>query len=186
MNKSVPTNIAVALLLLGSVAVPAAPGAPAGPAQPSVWQHRQTTFNYSAFTTAYTCDGLESKVASILRYLGARDPKVQASGCPRGPQSLSHMIWVRVEFDTLGTAAADAPAGDIVQASWTAVQLDARRPSFMDGGDCELVQDIKPVLTQAFSFQDLSYESTCTPHQVGLQDFRVAGRVLKAAPEHAG
>jgi hypothetical protein len=180
---------ALAVLLLGTTAIKAA-DAPVGTAdaaiQASAWQHHQAKFNFMGFTTAYSCDGLEGKVKSILKFFGARNPRVQTSGCPRGPDTISHMIWVNVEFDSLAAASAGTPSGDVVQARWTPVQLDGQRPFFMGEGDCELIFAMKPVLTDAFSFQSLSYETACTPHEVTFADFRVKGQVLKSPLEHTG
>lgn len=188
-SRSILTT-AVLGFMLGAASLPAGADAPDAAAttvpQPSVWQHRTGKFTFEGFTTAYTCDGIEGKVADILRFFGARNPKVTASGCPRGPDTLSHMLWVDLEFDTLTAAGADVPSAQVVSAEWTPVQLDARWPFFMSEGDCELIAAMKPIVTANFSYQDLSYESACTPHQVSLVDFRVHGKVLKATREHAG
>ena len=175
----------LAVLTLGAAASQADSGtAPA--AQPSAWQHHQASFTYMGFTAAYSCDGLEGKVASILKFFGAKNPKVQTSGCPRGPNSISRIVQVKVDFDTLRAAADDTPQSDIVQARYTPFRLDAQRPFFMGQGDCELIYSMKPMLVASFSFQNLSYDATCTPYQVTLTDFRVDGQVLKSAQEHDG
>ncbi|HEY3809685.1 MAG TPA: hypothetical protein VGL50_07095 [Steroidobacteraceae bacterium] len=154
--------------------------------QASAWQHHQAKFSFMGFTTAYSCDGVEGKVKSILKFFGARNPQADASGCPRGPDSLSHTIWLNVEFDSLRAAPANTPSSDVVQARWTPVRLDGQRPFFMGEGDCELIYAMKSVLTDAFSFQNLSYETSCTPHEVTFNDFRVKGEVLKSPQEHKG
>src|SRR5271156_536454 len=87
----------------------------------TAWQHHSANFNFSGFTSAYTCEGMEGKVREIMKFMGARkDMQVSAHGCPRGPNSLSHMVWVTVEFDALAPAAAGAAAADLVPAQWTA------------------------------------------------------------------
>jgi len=157
------------------------------PAEATAWQHHSARFNYSGFTSAYTCEGMEGKVREIMQFLGARkDMKVNANGCPRGPDSLSRMVWVAVEFDTLAPAAAGAATADLVPAQWTAFRLTAQRPFFMGAGDCELIEAMKPMLTADFSLRALDYSTSCTPHEVTFADFRVKGEVLKAGPEHAG
>lgn len=156
------------------------------PGEASTWQHHQAEFDFRGFTSAYSCDGLEGKVKQILKFFGARNPSVEASGCPRGPDSLSHMVWVKVAFETLAVAPADAPAGEIVPARWTPFTLNRQRPFFMDEGDCELIDDMKPVLIANFSLRKLSYSAVCTPHEVTFADFRVDGEVLKSAAEHSG
>jgi hypothetical protein len=177
--------LALAVLALGAAASQADSTAANG-AQASAWQHHAATFTYMGFTSAYTCDGLEGKVASILRFFGARNAKVEAQGCPRGPDSLTHDVWVKVDFDTLQAAGGDTPQGDIVQARWTPFKLNSQRPFFMGEGDCELIYSMKPLLVANFSFQNLSYDTACTPHELTFNDFRVNGEVLKLTQGHDG
>jgi hypothetical protein len=48
----------------------------------AVWQPRKINFSYSSATTVFSCSALASRVASILRAVGARDDlKVKATGC---------------------------------------------------------------------------------------------------------
>ena len=170
-----------------SLACAAAYAAPTPTPEATAWQHHSAKFNFSGFTSAYTCDGMEGKVRQIMEFLGARkDMTVKASGCPRGSNSLSHMVWVTLEFDTLAPAPAGAATADLVPAQWTEFRLTAQRPFFMDAGDCELIEAMKPMLTANFSLRALDYSTTCTPHEVTFADFRIKGEVLKADPEHAG
>lgn len=183
LNRIPATAAAIAALVCGAAS--AASATPASEA--TAWQHRSAIFNFAGFTSAYTCDGMEGKVRQIMTFLGARkDMKVSANGCPRGPDSLSHMVWVKVEFDTLVPAPAGAAASDMVPAQWTAFRLNGQRPFFMDAGDCELIEAMKPMLTTNFSLRALDYRTSCTPHEVSFADFRVNGQVLKADPGHAG
>ena len=153
----------------------------------TAWQHHHATFNYFGITALYTCDGLEDKVRMILRFFGARqDLKVQANGCPRGPNSVTRVAWVTADFDTLAAASADAPAADIVQAQWTPFKLNAQRPFFMGEGDCELIDAMRPMLTHNFSWRGLAYSTSCTPHELSYADFRMQGEVLKSSAGHAG
>ena len=178
------TAAAVVLLACGA---PLTSASPAAAPQATAWQHHRARFNFAGFTSAYTCDGMEGKVRQIMKFLGARkDMKVSANGCPRGPNSASHMIWVTLEFDTLAPAPAEAASAEVVPAQWTAFNLSGQRPFFMDTGDCELIEAMKPMLTANFSLRALDYSTTCTPHEVTFADFRVKGQVLKADPEHAG
>ena len=99
--------IAAAVVATCTLAAQAsAADAPAN-AQASTWQHHETKFTYMGFTASYTCDGIEGKVTQVLKYFGASKPEVRASGCPRGPNSLSRIINVEVKFDTLSAAAAE-------------------------------------------------------------------------------
>jgi hypothetical protein len=168
--KWIAAGAAAAALTCGAPFSLASPVTP----ESTAWQHHSAKFNYSGFTSAYTCEGMEGKVRQIMQFLGARkDMTINASGCPRGPNSPSHMVWVTLEFDTLAPAAAGAASAAMV-------------PFFMDAGDCELIEAMKPMLTANFSLRALDYSTSCTPHEVTFADFRIKGEVLKADPEHAG
>jgi hypothetical protein len=111
----------LAATLLGTVAgAGAAEPAAQGP-ESGVWVRREVSFTYLGFTSHYTCDGLESKVRTLLKLAGARnDMKVVSYGCG-GRFELSPFPAVRAQFWTFspgerpaGTAAAapsDAPPG---------------------------------------------------------------------------
>jgi hypothetical protein len=180
--------VLVALLLgLGSLAANSAsdqPGAVSS-SERSAWKHHHATFSYYGLTSLYTCDGLEDKVKQILLYLGARKGvQVQAS-CARGPNAPSHQAWVTVDFDAL-QAAPDSPDADSVQAHWAATQVAPRRPRFMEDGDCELIDDLRAVLKDGFSWRGLDYRASCVPHNLELGGFEVRGEVLQpAAPAPA-
>jgi hypothetical protein len=159
----------------------------AAPMEPGAWKHHHVTFVYYGLTALYTCDGLEDKVKEILLFLGARrDALVQASGCARGPDSPSHEAFVTVDFDALQAAAATTDV-DNVQARWTAMQVAPRHPRFIDEGDCELMDDLRAVLKDGFSWRGLDYSASCVPHNLSLGGFHVRGQVLQPvapAPAH--
>lgn len=169
-----------ALPALATSATP--PGSPAAIA--ARWQKHELTFTYHGFTSFYTCDGLEEKVRQILLHFGARKGvQAQASGCAYGPSTPSPNAWVTVKFESL----APAPEGqehdaDTVAASWQPVELRPRRPSSMGEGECEIVEQLKPVITAGFALQDLDYRARCIPHQISMADYGVSGKVLRATP----
>jgi hypothetical protein len=149
------------------------------------WQHHQVTFNYLGFTSLYTCDGLEAQVRQILRHLGARhDISVTARGCPGPYPAPSHTAFVSADFYTLAPAT-DAHEAGTIKASWAAVEVSPRRPSFMSDGDCELIQEMKDLITQNFSLRDVEYRTSCNPNRVTLQGFTVKGESLRALPSTA-
>ncbi|HXN10737.1 MAG TPA: hypothetical protein VN859_05800 [Steroidobacteraceae bacterium] len=157
------------------------------PAERSAWKHHHVVFSYYGLTALYTCDGLEDKVRQILLFLGARkDAQVQATGCPRGPSSPSHQAFVTADFDAL-QAAPDSSDADNVQAHWAATQVTPRRPRFMDEGDCELVDGMRALLKDGFSWRGLDYNASCVPYSLSLGGFNVRGEVLQPsviAPAH--
>jgi hypothetical protein len=156
--------------------------------QPAVWQLHHAQFDYFGITTRFTCDGLEHKVRQILLYLGARDDAyVQATGCPGGPSSISRSAWVRADFSTLAAPAAASDPTDAATASWTALDLAAQQPFFLGDGDCELIDQMKKLVTDNFSWRGkVSYRADCPINTTQFHDFRIQGEVLKlnAPPAH--
>jgi hypothetical protein len=149
---------------------------------PAVWQHRHATFTYTGFTTRYSCDGLENNIRSLLIYLGARkDTRVDARGCAPGPLTPERSAFVDADFYTLAPQP-DINAAEIIKAHWKPVAITPARPSFMDGGDCELVEQLKDdLIAKNFSLQDLSYRTDCFPHEATVFGFSVKAMALKAA-----
>lgn len=176
------------VIAAGAPANAAADAAARAPSPVSAqWQHHSKSLYFQGFTSHYTCDGLEDKVRQILIFLGARsDAKVSANGCAYGPTAPSPYANVTLEFDTLSAVpAAGGAAGsarETVSAQWQPVELSANRPSFMGSGECELIEQLKPVLTSSFSLADLDYHARCAPHQITLGDYSVRGKVLRATP----
>ncbi len=172
-----------------ATAQPAAAEQPAATvtSERSAWKHHHVAFQYYGLTALYTCDGLEDKVKQILLFLGARkDAQVQATGCFRGPNSPSHQAFVTVDFDAL-QAAPESTDADSVQAHWAATQVTPRRPRFMDEGDCELVDGLRAVVKDGFSWRGLDYRASCVPYSLSLGGFDVRGEVLQLtvpAPAH--
>jgi hypothetical protein len=163
---------------------PAAETAAAAPAEivAGAWQHHTVTFNYVGFTSQYTCSGLEGRVRQILLHLGARkDLHVSAVGCPGPFDSPSRTAWVRTDFYTLAPAA-DSAGTDTVHARWTSLEVTPLRPSFMGDGDCELVDEMKDLITQNFSLRDVEYRTRCVPHEISPDSYAVKGQALRAVP----
>jgi len=157
--------------------------AAAGAAVQGVWRHHHASFNYFGITSIYTCDGLRGKVRELLVYLGARaDLKVTASACASFTRP-TRTIVINTDFYSLAPAGANASA--TVPAHWTAFTLNPHQPYFMDPGECELVDQIKPLLMSTFTLSHLAYHTTCVPHQVTFGDYGVTGQILKPVLEPA-
>jgi len=174
------SSIVLAATLLGITASSQAAAASlSGAAEPSVWQRHQATINHYGITAVYTCDGLEDKVRALLLYFGARaDLKVHASGC-LGPNRPSRTASVSTDFYTLAAAAAGDP--DAVPGSWSGVTITPMRPSWMGGGECELVAEMKGLLSKSFSMRGVDYRASCYPHEVSVADYSIRAEVLKPA-----
>ncbi|HEY7930517.1 MAG TPA: hypothetical protein VID71_10915 [Steroidobacteraceae bacterium] len=151
---------------------------PSGPAFDAVWQRHQATIDYFGLTTLYSCNGLQESVRSLLLYLGARpDLKVQSVGCDRGFNTPGHLASVRADFYTLAPAP-EAAAGT-VSAEWTPVTIKPMNPIWVGYGECELLQQIKPVVTSDYSARDLHYRTACVAHDEGIADFELNGEFPK-------
>jgi hypothetical protein len=148
------------------------------------WQHHKGTFDYFGVTTLYTCDGLEGHVGQILRHLGARkDVHVSARGCPGPYNTPSHTAWVEADFYTLAPAAGAAAGSGTVDARWTPIQVTQRSPYFMAAGDCELIREMKDLITKNFSLRDVVYRAECVPYQYTQDPFSIKGQALTALPQ---
>ena len=166
---------------MSSTAAAAAAAAAEPAATPAQWHAQTLKFDYTGFTTLYTCDGLEGKVRDILLTFGARkDLKVRATGCTEGMNRPSRFAWVTAEFSSLAPVVAPAPA-DAVQAGWAKVQIAPNRPSYMGAGECELVEQMRELLQKGFALRNTDYRTSCTPHQVSIADYSVTTEALKAA-----
>ena len=176
------SNRLLAAAAIAALALQAVPGAAAEQAVPqpqaATWQAHHATLIYEPYTSQYTCDGLRSKVREIFLFLGARkDLKIIASGC--GPSEFPMgAASVNVDFSTLA-AAPDAAPSSVVQGYWTPTRVMPGWPSFMDAGDCELIAQMRKVLTDDFARQNLDYRALCTPHDVSVDSFKLQGLVLK-------
>jgi hypothetical protein len=184
-NKRFLTGAALAALVLTASAASFAADLSAGQPISGTWQHRHAEFTYYGITTLYSCDGLESNIRSLLVHLGARkDAKVDARGCPHGSSVPGHNAIVALDFYSLAPSA-DANAPDTVQARWTPVLVSPTHPYFMGHGDCELLDEMKDIISKNFTLRDLNYRTDCVPHQINIEDFRVKAEALKALPAMA-
>jgi len=165
-----------------SLSSPAAETAAAPPTDvvTGAWQHHDVTFSYFGLTSLYTCSGLQSHVRQILLHLGARkDLQVSAVGCPGPEDTPSRSAWVHADFYTLAPAA-DTAGSDTVRAHWVSLEVTPRRPSFMEDGDCELVDQMKDLITKNFSLRDVDYTTRCVPREIWPGSYAVKGQALRA------
>jgi hypothetical protein len=182
-NKRILTTAAIAAFL-AVTALPLVSAADDSSAGGSVvagtWEHHHASFTYWGITALYSCDGLEDNIRALLLHLGARkDVTVSARGCPHGSSVPGHNAIVDIDFYSLSPST-DANAPNTVQARWTPVLVSPTHPYFMSHGDCELVDELKDIVSKNFSLRDLSYRTDCVPHQVNIDDFSVKAQALKA------
>lgn len=171
--------LALAVLPVVNAADDASAG---GPVVAGTWEQHKAHFSYFGITSLYSCSGLESNIRQLLQHLGARkDLTVHAYGCPYGYDTQGRTAMVDLDFYSLSPST-DANAANAVQARWTPVQVTANRPNFIGHGDCELLTEMKDILSKSFSLRDLKYRTDCVPHEVNLNDFSVNAEVLKPLP----
>lgn len=178
-SKGVWTSAAATLLALTPLLGAAADDKAAGPVVAGTWEHHHASFHYYGITSLYSCSGLEGSVRQLLTHLGAKDVTVRAVGCPGGYDSPSRNAMVDVDFASLSPSSG---AADTVQARWTPIEVSANHPYFVGHGDCELIDEMKDLLSKNFSLRDLDYRTDCVPHEVNLNDFSVKAQVLKPLP----
>jgi hypothetical protein len=171
------------LLALAALPVASANDGPAGgPVVAGTWEHRHGSFHYDGITSLYSCSGLESNIRALLQHMGARkDLTVRAYGCPGGHDAPGRTAIVDVDFYSLAPSA-DANAANSVQARWTPVTVSANHPNSLRHGDCELIHEMKDILSKNFSLRDLNYRTDCVPQQVSMDDFSVKAEILKPLP----
>jgi hypothetical protein len=148
----------------------------------SEWQHHHAKFSYFGITTLFTCDGLEEHLRRILLHLGARkDVRVSARGCPGSSNTPSRDAWVDADFYALAPAA-DPAAPDGVKARWSALEMRPQRPNFLDNGDCDLLREMKDLITGNFTLRNIAYRTDCFPQAVAPDSFEIKGQALMAMP----
>ncbi len=181
-SKRTATSAAIAVFL-ACIALPLACVAEDGSAgQPPVtgtWVHRHAMFTYFGISSLYSCDGLEDNIRALLVHLGARkeDAKVNARGCPHGSSVPGRNSIIELDFYSLSPSA-DANSANTVPARWTPVLVSETQPYFMGRGDCELVQELKDILSKNFSFRGLNYRTECVPYQQHVNQFSVKAEAL--------
>jgi hypothetical protein len=174
---------ALAALALGVAAAGsclADPPAPS-PVVSGVWQHRHAKFTFHGITSLYTCAALESNIRGLLLHLGARkDATVSARGCPGGSNVPSRVANVDADFYTLAPSA-DSKVPDAVPARWTFLEVNPQQLSFISDGDCELIDQLKDLISSNFSLKDLEYRTTCLPRKIYFNGFAIKAQGLTSA-----
>jgi hypothetical protein len=169
----------LALIMLSVCGLAAADEAP----PQAGWVPREFRFTYQGFTAKYSCDGLSSRIKTVLLLLGARkqDLKVSSTGCGSYGQP-SFFPGVAVKMSVLEPLGEKSPPGtEPVATVWRRVDL-ARREALAAAGDCELTEQIKETMLPLFTTRNVDYSSTCVPHQLTPGGTTLKADVLVPAP----
>jgi hypothetical protein len=169
--------------LVASVAVGAAEStdAPAAPAA-AQWVTRKLHFLYSPVapgfvTTHYSCDGLQDRMTSILRQLGASgDLVVRSVGCirPSGPEPLPGVDAQFSVLEPAATAHPDAANSPPVAARWEKV-------TFKPDTSCQLLDQVKRNVLPLFATRNV--KADC-PVGFSLEVLRPVKPAQPAAAPH--
>ncbi len=175
-----------AALLVGSAATVAAPTdeTSSQATAPAQWAPRKLTFIYQGFTSKYTCDGLRDQLKQILQQLGAsHDLVVKRYGCTRldGPESSPGVQATFSVLASAGTDSHDASGSKQVAARWDTVTLNSDTPRQSNSGDCELIEQVKKQVLPLFTTRNLTFTSSCFPHDVSLAGAHLSVEVLRPA-----
>ncbi len=180
---------AVALALLATTSVGSAQvGAAQGEAgESAVWKPKELNFTYMGFTTRYSCEGLASKVKTVLLALGARKDVVAfGTGCAASYGRPTPFPGVQIRMNVLEPAPA-VPAGGTgdpaaVPAHWKSVDLKLDRDPVSEAGECELVEQIKQKIIPLFAARSVEFKSNCVPHQLSPGGTWLVAQVLTPDP----
>ena len=174
------------LIVITILSTPMA-GAAASPAtEPvsGVWQRHDYRFAYQGVTSRYSCDGLEEKLALLLKAAGARpDIKVHGtcSSASGGPSLNSEAM---LTFYTLAPTVAPGSVGaEPGLGAWQPVEFAAGRPSYVLGGDCELVEQFDRQLLPFFTIRNRSSHFNCEPHEFALGSIELRFETLAPLPK---
>jgi hypothetical protein len=186
MKTLIHAAVAVATLLAGSVPALAATADDAA-AQATVqarWVHRELHFTYMGFTSVYSCDGLVEEMKQILQQLGAgEDLLITSYGCsrPSGPQVMAGVQATFSVLEPVGSNDSGAAGSAAVAARWESLTLNSDTLRQRDAGDCELVEQVKKEVLPLFATRNLTFTSSCFPHQVSLAGAHLSVEVLRPA-----
>ena len=149
----------------------------------SVWTPKKLRFTYMGFTARYSCDGLNTKLRSVLLDLGARpDLKLTSTGCSGGFGRPTPFPGVSATLQVLEPVGDKAPDTDakVLAAHWKTVVVAPRGEPLNAAGDCELTEQIKQRILPLFTTRNVEYSSTCIPNQLTVGGTRLKADVLIA------
>jgi hypothetical protein len=172
-------------LLLGFAGLGvAADGFMAPAAEAGVWTKHSYSFAYMGFTSTYSCDGLADKLRQLLLASGARaDVKSNPGACASPYGRPDKLARAELTFYTLAPAAS-APAGaeGAANGAWKPVVFGTGKPSWLQNGDCELVDQFQREVLPMFSTRNVDSRMTCIPHQESGSSIRLEFQSFTAQP----
>lgn len=176
----------------------------------AVWVEQTIHFPYMAFTAYYSCDGLKTKVSSILKEIGARPGfKVTARGClsPRQgaermpgldivvamPQQATPAVLAELAKGTAQHELAAKAGSKAAPAAEGAAEFPARvrRIDFRDSpsglvqpGDCELIEQMRDKVFIPLGAKVVANRMDCVPHTLSNGIIVLSIEVLEPVPKN--
>jgi len=172
------------IIALGPVANAIAASPADGDTVAAVWKAQQMNFEYRGYSTIYTCQSLEDKLAVILRSVGAReDLQLRGYACNEEIgvarfQVLLQSPVVATEANIRELTTHDtqdelvarlngeklATAQDVhrFDAVWKTVSFSRDRDMRLERGDCELVKQLRRQILPRMSVQVVKDNIRCS------------------------
>ncbi|MET0988137.1 MAG: hypothetical protein ABW034_22290 [Steroidobacteraceae bacterium] len=169
----------------------------------AIWKRQEIDFFYQSFTTFYTCDGLEDRVETILRAVGAKDVKAIATGCfgnapsrtphvklvaktpmEATPEALAELEKDKSTRELKARVRGERPEEVTAQfpATWKPVNLSVGQFG-IDSGECELIEELTRKVFPKLSVRVVKNDVRCTPHQANFSQPRLQVEALTALPK---
>lgn len=154
---------------------------------PGIWEKHEYSFAYMGFTSTYSCDGLASKLKTLLIAAGARaDAKARSGACPSGFGRPDKFARADLTFFTLAPVDPAKPAGSpVIDGMWRPVAFASHKPRDLGTGDCELVEQFKTNVLPMFTTRNVTSNTTCIPHQLSGSRIDLRFEALTAAQRPA-
>ena len=148
------------------------------------WKAYQVRFNYFPFRTFYSCDAIERKLERLLILLGARDDARAEVKC-YGNDNLKRRREQR-SYKLLLAFAMPVPADkteitkEIFPAEWHETRVAGSLSRYLDGGDCELVDQFQRYVVPLLQVKRSTKSLHCSPMRRPSSKLRIRMTSLKA------
>jgi len=175
----------------------------------AVWVEQEIYFPYNSVTAYYSCEGLKSKVTSILEAIGARPGfKVTARGCfnrrsgaelmpsleivaamPRAatPEVLSQLAKDASRQELAAKAGGKAPSTPDATAEFPArprqVEFKDTQLGMLQPGDCDLVEQMIDKVFVPLGAKVVAQDMNCFPRTLNRGIISLTIEVLEPVPE---
>ncbi len=151
------------------------------------WEFYQIRFRYAPITTFYSCDAIEGKLKRLLIILGARDDARVEMKC-FGNDNLKRRREQRI-YRILLAFAMPVPADrsdltrEIFPAEWQETRVTGNVSRYLDGGDCELVDQFQRFVIPKLPIKKSTKSLHCLPIRRPSNKLRIRMTVLKAVEQ---